>query len=144
MEEIEWNNYRFQIERDRSEITIWIIDPSMNHSQPVFDYKLKNLNGIESFIEGDYYQDGMNKETLVKVDEKKSYAALIHNFLLNNLERLPEIINIYSSPLFSKSSNVYMTPPTINFWCIQMNKKPDIPVFYIGELKRFKLQLRNV
>lgn len=144
--DIEWNNFRFQVEDDEFEsgvINLRIIDHSLEHEFFVFHLKLKKLAVNEIYVEGDYYQDTMNKETMVKVDKKISYAALAHEFFIANSASFLHIKNIYSSPLYRNELNKYMSYQTINFWSLQMNKKPDLPVFYIQEIKRFKLQLNN-
>lgn len=146
--EIEWNKYHFQIEIDEPNhrlINIWVKDPSMGHVFPVFELQLirflPNENGI--FTNGDYYQAVMNKGVPGLVDKKKSYAAIVHDFLLDHHDIFFFIKNIYSSPLQSSETREWMSVNTLHFWCLQMNKKPKLPVCYIKELKRFQLHLND-
>jgi hypothetical protein len=65
----------------------------------------------------------MNKETMVPVNKKLSYAALTHDFLLEHGAQIPIIKKIFSSSLNGHPDEAW-TPsvPTRNFWQKQIEK----------------------
>ena len=146
---IEWNNYIFHINNDEFEdytINIKIKDKTLPHDFFVFKLKLKALwiREDENYIIGDFYQDVMNKETMVEVNNKISYASLTHDFLIENADKFNFIKNVYSSSLISNKYEAWT--PSIssrNFWTKQLEKSPSIPVDFIDEIQRYILKLNN-
>lgn len=146
MTKIEWNNYSFIIEvtSENDRIEISVIDLNITKEIPGFELALKKLEVDKYFKNGDYYQESMNKGLQEYADPKKSYAAIIHEFLLNHKDEFSYIKNIFSSPLFpERDTGIFMSAPTINFWSIQMNKKPNFPVYYNKTVKRFQFHLND-
>lgn len=144
-ETIDWLEYRFWVISDEFQentIHIRVFDPSFDHGFPVFHLTLGSLwtREGEHYSEGDYYQDVMNKEKMVAVNKKISYAALVHDFLLSNLDRLLFIKNIYSSSLNGHPLEAW-TPSesSRNFWEKQLKK--NIGVEFDGD--RYKLKIRD-
>lgn len=142
---IEWNNYEFHIYNDEFEddvINIKLKDKSLSHDFFAFSLKIKALWGREdeNFEIGDFYQDVMNKETMVEVNKKVSYAAKTHDFLIENSEKFHFINNIYSSSLIPNKYEAW-TPSesSRNFWNKQLEKVPNASVSFCDVHQRYKL-----
>lgn len=146
---IAWNNYEFHINNDDFEDDIIIIklkDKSLPHDYFAFTLKIKALwlRTDENFIIGDFYQDVMNKENMVEVNNNVSYASFTHEFLLENAERFNFIKNIYSSSLISNKYEAWtLSVSSRNFWNKQLEKSPNIPITFIDGLQRYKLILNQ-
>lgn len=149
MEEIneimEWNNYIFHIYNDEFEdetINIKLKDKNLPHDYFVFSLKIKALwiREDENYEIGDFYQDVMNKETMVEVNKNISYASLTHEFLIKNAVRFNFIKNIYSSSLIYNKHEAW-TPSlsSRNFWNKQLEK--NIGVELISN--RYKLKINE-
>lgn len=142
---IEWNNYIFHIYNDEFEedtINIKLKDKNLPHDYFAFSLKIKALwtREDESYELGDFYQDVMNKETMVEVDKKISYAALTHEFLIVHAKKLNFIKNIYSSSLIpNKYESFTPSLSSITFWNKQLEK--NIGVELISN--RYKLKINE-
>ena len=51
--------------------------------------------------------------------------------------------NIFSSSLKNYKEEIHMTDYAKGFWILQLNKKPDLPINYYNEDKRFVLKINE-
>ena len=152
------DNYKLTLEQDYEGIDIYLFDLE-DDSIPLIYLKLKPLNDIDTELddktvirdiprnlktEGDFYQSSVNKYNKTDKYKKISLLAIIHDILLENHHQILFLKQIFSSSLCNYKEEVFTTEDAKDFWFMQMNKKPNLPVNYFKKNRRFVLKINNV
>lgn len=151
------DNYKLTLDQDYEGIDIYLFDIE-DDSIPLIFLKLKPLNEVDTefddktvirdiprdlFNIGDYFQSSVSKFN--KTDKYKNVSLLstIHDILIENRNEFTYIKRLFSSSLKNYQEEVFMTESAKDFWFLQMNKKPNIPVSYFKEDRRFLITINQ-
>lgn len=150
--------YKLTLEKDyEGEININLFNGDVD-STPLMYLKLKPLSEIDTefddqgvirdiprdlFNEGDYFQSSVTKYNKTDKYKNISLLALIHDFLLENNTEFIYLKRLFSSSLKNYQEEVFMTEEAKNFWFLQMNKKPNIPISYFKKDRRFLITINQ-
>lgn len=149
--------YKLTLEQDYEGIDIHLFDLEDN-STLLLHLKLKPLNEIDTefddktvirdiprdlFKEGDYFQSSVSKFSKVDKYKNVSLLSVIHDMLIENRSQFTYLKRIFSSSLHTYAEEVFMTEAAKDFWFLQMNKKPHIPVSYFKEDRRFLITINQ-
>lgn len=154
--EFKKDNYRLTLVQDYEGVNIYLFE--IYNINPLLFLNLKPLDEIDTenddktitrdiprkiFSKGDFFQSSVSK--FDKTDKYKhiSLLSVTHEILLENKDELNFLKRIFSSSLLNYKEEVFITEEAKDFWFLQMNKKPEIPISYFKTDRRFLLKIND-
>src|SRR5207249_6273474 len=127
--------YTLQINEEFGEFNLNLYESS-DMTSPLISLTLKPLWITEDenepyetyrsfFKPGDYYQAAVVKHTNSENYRNASLLSLMHDIIIENSQRIPDLKNVYSSSLNRYEEESFFTYPAIHFWIKQLGKAPN-------------------